>query len=189
MTTNMEDLNHARKRRYVFENVSNDLLSNGFTVSSYACQSKWKNLLRSCKSCKDHKNKTGRGPSRFLFFEKMDLLGEKPSNKCEHTLESSNLLHIEDVAPSPSSSRSVTSTELTTEDDSAVSISSEEQNNGPTKKRAKKTITYQSDFICLKKIEYAKRQKRHEEKLAIQKEKLKVEQEKINILKQLLMKE
>ncbi|CAH1379266.1 unnamed protein product, partial [Tenebrio molitor] len=40
MTTNMEDLNHARKRRYVFENVSNDLLSNGFTVSSYACQSK-----------------------------------------------------------------------------------------------------------------------------------------------------
>jgi hypothetical protein len=122
-----------------------------------------------------------------------DLLGEKPSNKCEHTLESSNLLHIEDVAPSPSSSRSVTSTELTTEltteDDSAVSISSEEQNNGPTKKRAKKTITYQSDFICLKKIEYAKRQKRHEEKLAIQKEKLKVEQEKINILKQLLMKE
>jgi hypothetical protein len=33
------------------------------------------------------------------------------------------------------------------------------------------------------------RQKRHEEKLAIQKEKLKVEQEKINILKQLLMKE
>jgi hypothetical protein len=41
----------------------------------------------------------------------------------------------------------------------------------------------------LKKFEYAKRQKRHEEKLAIQKEKLKVEQEKINILKQLLMKE
>jgi hypothetical protein len=153
----MEDLNHARKRRYVFENVSNDLLSNGFTVSSYACQSKWKNLLRSYKSCKDHKNKTGRGPSRFLFSEKMDdLLGEKPSNKCEHTLESSNLLHIEDVAPSPSSSRSVTSTELTTEDDSAVSISSEEQNNGPTKKRAKKTITYQSDFICLKKLSMPK---------------------------------
>jgi hypothetical protein len=116
--------------------------------------------LEVIKVVKTTKTKLGVDHLVFFFFEKMDLLGEKPSNKCEHTLESSNLLHIEDVAPSPSSSRSVTSTELTTEltteDDSAVSISSEEQNNGPTKKRAKKTITYQSDFICLKKIEYAK---------------------------------
>jgi hypothetical protein len=115
--------------------------------------------LEVVKVVKTTKTKLGVDHLVFFFFEKMDLLGEKPSNKCEHTLESSNLLHIEDVAPSPSSSRSVTSTELTTEDDSAVSISSEEQNNGPTKKRAKKTITYQSDFICFKKIEYAKRQK------------------------------
>jgi hypothetical protein len=95
--------------------------------------------LEVIKVVKTTKTKLGVDHLVFFFFEKMDdLLGEKPSNKCEHTLESSNLLHIEDVAPSPSSSRSVTSTELTTEDDSAVSISSEEQNNGPTKKRAKK---------------------------------------------------
>jgi hypothetical protein len=103
--------------------------------------------LEVVKVVKTTKTKLGVDHLVFFFFEKMDLLGEKPSNKCEHTLESSNLLHIEDVAPSPSSSKSVTSTELTTEDDSAVSISSEEQNNGPTKKRAKKTITYQSDFM------------------------------------------
>jgi hypothetical protein len=55
--------------------------------------------------------------SRFhFFFDKMDdLLGEKPSNKCSHSLESSSLDNLEDQFPvalnEPSSSTSTSTSE------------------------------------------------------------------------------
>jgi hypothetical protein len=116
MGSHMDELNHPKKRRFVFNNISNDLLSSGFSISGSICQNKWKNLLRSYKVAKDTKNRTGRGPSRFHFFDKMDdLLGEKPSNKCSHSLESSSLDNLEDQFPvalnEPSSSTSTSTSE------------------------------------------------------------------------------
>lgn len=65
METHTEDLHHPKKKKYVFENVSNDLLSSGVQVTSQQCQIKWKSLVRSYKICKDNKTKTGRGPTKF----------------------------------------------------------------------------------------------------------------------------
>ncbi|VEN54142.1 unnamed protein product [Callosobruchus maculatus] len=49
---------------------------------------KWENLGRTYKNTKDKKNKSGRYPVRFVYFERMDeLLGNKPSNCSPHTFD------------------------------------------------------------------------------------------------------
>ncbi|CAG9814618.1 unnamed protein product [Phaedon cochleariae] len=94
MECHYEDLAHPKRRRSVFTNVVNDLLSSGFAVDESMCQAKWKNLVRSYNTAKDQKTRTGRGPTRFQFFEELDnLLGEKPTNKAKHTIESSSSNH------------------------------------------------------------------------------------------------
>ncbi|XP_018576862.1 uncharacterized protein LOC108915337 [Anoplophora glabripennis] len=90
METNIENMSHPKKRKHVFENVCNDLLSKGFSFTYEQCAQKWKSLERSYKNAKDNKTKTGRSPSRFYFYDQMDnILGNKPTNSSEHTLESS----------------------------------------------------------------------------------------------------
>ncbi|KAI4455658.1 myb/sant-like dna-binding domain [Holotrichia oblita] len=92
METHLEHRSHPVKRKHVFENVSNDLLSLGYSIDATTCNTKWKTLVRSYKNTKDNNTKTGRSSSRFLFFEKMDeILGNKPSISCLHTLASSSL--------------------------------------------------------------------------------------------------
>lgn len=82
MQTHLEDLKHPKKRKHVFDNVANDLISQGINVTGVQCQVKWKSLIRSYHSAKDNQKKTGRKPSRFQFFEEMDAtLGNKSSNK------------------------------------------------------------------------------------------------------------
>lgn len=40
------------------------------------------------KSCKDTKSKTGRGPTRFTFFQRMDeILGDSPTNSSPHSID------------------------------------------------------------------------------------------------------
>lgn len=41
------DLNNPRKMKHVFENIANDMISEGFTIDSIAVQNKWKSLTRS----------------------------------------------------------------------------------------------------------------------------------------------
>lgn len=98
MAVHFDDLSNVKKRKNVFENIANDMLSKGFSSNALLCKSKWKSLLRSYSAAVDNKNKTGRGPSRFQFFEEMDaILGTKPSQNCSHTLDtsSSNLeMHV-----------------------------------------------------------------------------------------------
>lgn len=92
METHVEHLSHPVKRKHVFENVSNDLLSLGYSIDATTCNTKWKTLVRSYKNTKDNNTKTGQSSSRLLFFEKMDeILGNKPSISCLHTLASSSL--------------------------------------------------------------------------------------------------
>ncbi|KAJ8909741.1 hypothetical protein NQ315_014009 [Exocentrus adspersus] len=89
MDANIEYLSHPKKEN-VFENVSNDLLSKEFLFTPEQCAQKWKRLERSYKTAKGNQNKSGRSPSRFFFFEKIDnILVTKLSNSCKHALESS----------------------------------------------------------------------------------------------------
>lgn len=82
MQVHVEDLHHPKKRKHVYENCMNDLLSQGFIVTANQCQAKWKSLIRSYQSSKDNQSKTGRGPSRFQFFDEMDaILGRSISIK------------------------------------------------------------------------------------------------------------
>lgn len=61
-----------------------------FETTALQCHTKWRNLLRSYRICKDNIGKTGMGPTKFNVFEKMDdILGKKPTNNCAHTVESS----------------------------------------------------------------------------------------------------
>lgn len=90
MQNHMDDLHHVKRKKHVFENVSNALLSNGYVATPDQCHVKWKSLLRSYKLCKENRNRTGKSPSKFNFFNQMDqILGEQPTNTCTRVLERS----------------------------------------------------------------------------------------------------
>lgn len=166
--SHFEEFSYPKKRKHVFENVSNDLLSEGCVVSANNCQTKWKSLNRSYSVAKDNKNKTGRGPSRFQFFEEMDaILGTKPSNHCEHTLESLDNSDVVDVVETEQTEPEI----------------SEEESKSKKKKRMR--TNYEGYLMEKEKIQ-EKKNKRHADRMEIEKMKLEVEKEKINLLKQYL---
>ncbi|KAK4886405.1 hypothetical protein RN001_002676 [Aquatica leii] len=159
----MEDFGHPKKRKLIFSNLSNDLLSQGFAYSEQSCRNKYKSLERTYKSNKDKNLKSGRGASRFFFYDKMEeLLGNKPANKNDHTLESS--------VPSPLS--------LDTNSNSTLSETPPLLSPNPDES-VKRGIKRKSE-------KETEKQKRHEERMNIEKEKLQVEKDKIRILQQLL---
>lgn len=165
METHFEDLSHATKKKYVFSNVSNDILSLGHKYNAGECNTKWKTLVRSYKTIKDKKAKTGRAQTRFMFFELIDnILGDKPTNQCLHSLESS--------APQEESE------EEKKETDEVVNIHSE------SKERKRKRTS--ENCIKLKEKEYMKKEQRHRERMEVEQSKLETEKRKIALLEQLL---
>ncbi|GLV36742.1 hypothetical protein CBL_02423 [Carabus blaptoides fortunei] len=75
-----DELSHPINRKHVWKNVCNDLVSQNIEVTPLMCSKKWQNLVRSYKVCKNIKNKSGRGPVRFQFYDTLDnLLGRKPN--------------------------------------------------------------------------------------------------------------
>ncbi|CAH1379966.1 unnamed protein product [Tenebrio molitor] len=90
-----DELSHPKKRKFAWDNIANDVVSNGYTVNATICKNKWKNLLRTYKTAKDSKKRTGNAPSRFNFFNDIDdIIGKKPSNSCTHTLESGGATNV-----------------------------------------------------------------------------------------------
>ncbi|KAK9736256.1 Myb/SANT-like DNA-binding domain [Popillia japonica] len=76
-----DKLNHAKKRKRMCDNVSNELVSIGMSASSHSCNQKWRNLLRTHKSYKDNRKATGGGVMTFQFFEAMDgFMDDKPNS-------------------------------------------------------------------------------------------------------------
>lgn len=72
-------------------------------VTPVLCQRKWNNLLRTYKATKDNKNGTGRAPTRFLFFKKMDdFLGDKPNISSPHAVDVSKIPSIDTSQPGTS---------------------------------------------------------------------------------------
>lgn len=45
---------------------------------------KWQNLVRTYKNTKDVKSRTGRGPVKFTFYDRLD---ESPSNASPYSLD------------------------------------------------------------------------------------------------------
>ncbi|KAF2903607.1 hypothetical protein ILUMI_02578 [Ignelater luminosus] len=81
MSTHVDDLNHPKKRKQVFENVVNDLIGLKYEVSAIMVQNKWNSLVKSYRKTKDSKTRTERSPSRFNLYELMDeILGANPTN-------------------------------------------------------------------------------------------------------------
>ncbi|KAJ8914167.1 hypothetical protein NQ315_016246 [Exocentrus adspersus] len=61
-------------------------------VTDAACKKKWLNLLRTYKATKDTRNRTGRGPVKFEYFNRLDeLLDDSPSNASPHSLDVSEI--------------------------------------------------------------------------------------------------
>ncbi|CAH2085712.1 unnamed protein product [Euphydryas editha] len=84
--SHVDELSHPVFRKYFWQNVSNDLIRQKYCFDKKQCQTKWNNLLRTYRTCKD---KSGRAPIRFMFFEAMDeVIGTRPSNSSSHTTTS-----------------------------------------------------------------------------------------------------
>ncbi|KAK5648073.1 hypothetical protein RI129_002965 [Pyrocoelia pectoralis] len=166
MSSHMEDLNHPKKRKQVFEHVANDLLSLQFEVTSVMVQNKWNSLLKSYRKSKDNQNRTGRGPSRFNFFDLMDeLLGSNPTNSSPHSINSST--------PEPPG-------------ESSCSTPTPETSDNVDAKKAPKQQKLKRGYLDYKCEEAAKKQKRHEEKLALEREKIQLETRKLDLLERYL---
>lgn len=134
--------------------MANDLLSAGYSVTSTICSNKWKNLIRSYRTSKDLKNKSGACSPRFHFFNMIDeILGTKPSNLGCTTLESSGL----NMSP------------LTTDVIDLEEDNNSNENQAPSRKKNR------TGKEVLK-------QKRHEEKMKLSKEKLELEKRKVQLL-------
>lgn len=87
----IDDYNHPKKRKGVFEHVANDLISLRYNVNAAMVYNKWNSLLRSYKKVKDNMKQTGRGASRVLFYTNMEeFLGSRPSNSSLYALNSAN---------------------------------------------------------------------------------------------------
>ncbi|KAJ8909420.1 hypothetical protein NQ315_013330 [Exocentrus adspersus] len=63
-----EDMHHVIKRKTFWTVISNVLASENIQFTEKACQKKWFNLMRTYKATLDAKNKSGRAPTRFIFF-------------------------------------------------------------------------------------------------------------------------
>ncbi|KAF2884762.1 hypothetical protein ILUMI_21407 [Ignelater luminosus] len=59
MSNHIQDLDNPKKRKDVYDNVANNLVSNKYQVSATIVQNKWKNLLKNYRKAKDTKTRTG----------------------------------------------------------------------------------------------------------------------------------
>lgn len=162
MATFYRDFNDPRKRKHIFENVANDLISHGFAVDSKSVQNKWKGLLRSYTKAKDTKNRTGQGPSRFLFYEMLDdIVGNQPKNSCTHSLnvlETSENIDKENVETMTSEIEDVRHPEETLKTSTEAEKPEEEHTNSTRKKRKFSAKQYEKEYIELKRGEHKRRQ-------------------------------
>lgn len=166
MSTHIEELNHPKKKKNVFSNISNDLLSKKFCYTEKACYNKWRSLLRSYKTTKDKMKSTGQGVTRFLFFNQIDeLVGDKPSNSSGNTLESSTIANT------------TVSTDADTETDTQIETECNSQNNQKKRKRKNKQD-----------IREEAKQKRHEERMRMEERKVGVEERKCALIERFIEK-
>ncbi|VEN44007.1 unnamed protein product [Callosobruchus maculatus] len=168
-----EDLYHPKKRRTFWDVISETLSGDRINFDGKKCKKKWENLVRTYKNTKDKKNKSGRCPVRFVYFERMDeLLGDKPSNCSPHTFDvgaSTSRQTQEPEAPALA-------------DQSLENVARQE--NIETRKKPKRNISLQ--YVEVKKTYYDRKATAYEEytrkKLEIMERKVILEERKVKAL-------
>lgn len=173
MGLHMDDLKHPRKRKRVFEYVANDLTGNQIQVTAAMVQSKWHSLLKSYRKAKDNRNKTGRGPSRFHFFDMMDeILASTTESSWSYTINLSK----------PDASDQQEDTEECFTIKTADEITNVTKPNTPVRYPQK----LKREYLLWKHKESLKRQKRHEDKMKLEEAKLELQKKKLAILERYL---
>ncbi|CAH1110835.1 unnamed protein product [Psylliodes chrysocephalus] len=161
------------------DSITNDLNSSGFTKPVNAIQNKWKSPMRSYTKCKDNRNRTGQGPSRFLCYERIDdFVGDKPQNECSHSInsleDSESDVTVENIEDEeniqPESINKNTEPGITENADGNMQEKYTNSQDHHKKRLSEKQI--KKEYFEIKKEEYKKRQIRHEEKMQVEKRKL-----------------
>lgn len=197
-----DEMFHAKKRRYVWQNIANDLLSQNISFSTTECSKKWQNLMRTYKVSKDVKTKSGRGPTRFLFFDRMDeFLGDQPNNSSPHSIDvnspscsSHNLeVNISHSMSNPGCSSKNSSCESTVSGSNCQDTTDKENKvSNPRKRRnimqdyiKRKTCFLQNREAEIQK-EKEEKHKRHQERMDVFKKKMELEERRIKALEELV---
>lgn len=171
-----DQLHHVTKRKCVWQNISNHLSSQDINCTPELCKKKWLNLLKTYKACKDLKGKTGKGPSRFLFFERMDeILGREPNFSSPHTI---------DLLESTQESDSIESSL----DNINSAIDSEQSNltDEPPRKQYKKgTMSKVQQQLKLIESKFNDKKEREERKLQLLEKKIQLEERKVIALEKI----
>lgn len=78
----LTNLKNHLYRKSAWNLVAETLQAEGVLKDEQECSRKWNNLMRTYRVSKDNKNKTGRAPIKFDFFDEIDdILGDRDSNK------------------------------------------------------------------------------------------------------------
>ncbi|KAI4459519.1 myb/sant-like dna-binding domain [Holotrichia oblita] len=164
------------------------LASLGVNRSVEKCQRKWINLTRVYRSIKDSSKKTGRGRTSYKYFDLLDeILGNKPSNsKDTYVLDfgASSSTTTGDVIKDPielDSNENINTSE-------GISVE-----DGPPRKKRNKNYTQEYfkekvKYLRNKENEHELKEKRYQDRVAIEKRRNDIEAEKVQLLKEILSK-
>ncbi|XP_060528965.1 uncharacterized protein LOC132703619 [Cylas formicarius] len=174
-----EELKHAKKKKLVWQHISEEMMSHSYLRSPDQCQRKWLNLCRGHRKLKNMSGRVtkGRGGQPFRYFDAMDeILGTK-----EEAINSG----------------SISSQAKNYHGDSPISFTTSEEDSdwdkgGQSTKYSQKRLerNYAQEYYKMRLNENGMRKeeslRRHNEFVAIEREKIDIEREKVEVLKQIL---
>ncbi|KAK4882438.1 hypothetical protein RN001_005757 [Aquatica leii] len=175
---------NAKKRKHVWDIIAEQMAAHNYFRNPKKLEKKWTNLLRVYRSIKDNKgpNKSGRGALHYKYFDLIDeIMGDKPSNTAAprsviNAGVNNTVLPAEETASTSNDDDPQTDSDQTTTTTDTDAIE-QSQLDLPSKKR--KINTPLRERLVHK-------QKRHEERMELEKKKLSLEEMKINLFEKYL---
>ncbi|XP_031351374.1 uncharacterized protein LOC116176752 [Photinus pyralis] len=156
----LEDFTHAKKKKFVWDIISEKMCAYDYKRTAAKIERKWINLVRVYRSIKDNKGpkKSGRGTQSYKYFQSLDdILGDKPSNN-------SDVLSVEVGVVNQTQTQQHA-----------------EHTLGNTPQTSKRRSGSNEYYMLAK-------QRRHEERMEMERQKLEVEKSKTELLKEILEK-
>ncbi|KAF7273585.1 uncharacterized protein LOC143203499 isoform X2 [Rhynchophorus ferrugineus] len=159
-----DELGKMGNRKDTWRKIHHNIQNKGVSVSVQECQNKWKNLIRSYKECIKMKNKSN---MRFRYFKEMsDYYGGENVLSLDHDYNKTKLTLmplLNATNGSGSAAPTVTFPPICFTDRQFI------------------------EYTNMKREEYAARQKRHEEEMAIRKQELEIQKKKLEVMKKAAM--
>ncbi|XP_066595425.1 uncharacterized protein [Prorops nasuta] len=174
-------MHYVHKRKTFWSNICDKLCSQNIKVSEETCK-KRQNLIRTYKSAKYVKSRTGWGSVKISFYERLEeLLGKSPSSVSPHSID------VEEIETEDSQIESVTD---------KVIIDTEDRIHEPSQSDLKDRVKRGNPSMELVKVKKAYlnntkiklnekencRKLYIEESVQYKKEKLEIEKNKMNVL-------